>query len=293
VVSVGGSAQPPQTGEIEVFAMIDASMTVGTILPVRTKVVSDPRKLKIAHPTTGRTAAIADMEERFGARPVEVEPVTDGWEVKEILPLHTLYGPQGKRIIEVVEKLEDFAAADELDTRWSYEFDITTYNEPIRYAALAALDALQKAGADVNWWADQSFYDGWGAEVIALAARDLIDTVPGWTVAAYVMIARPYRAAFRELLHPDDGECPVGGPWHLGISPQERNYTDDDVVRAIVRELGHDGTGMLRGRPLHEIIMVLKNFEQHERQLRSLRHSLATVRSEANRLLDEIEYRSR
>jgi hypothetical protein len=270
-----------------VFAMIDA-MTVGAILPVRTKVVSDPRKLKIAHPETGRTYNIQDGN--FEARPARVEPVTDGWEVKEILPLHTLYGPQGERITEVAEKLRRFVDSDQ---SWSYEFDITTYNEPIRYAALAALDALQKAGADVDWWAEQSFYDGWGAEVIALAARDLIDTVPGWTVAAYVMIARPYRAAFRELLHPDDGECPVGGPWHLGISPQERNYTDDDVVRAIVRELGHDGTGMLRGRPLHEIIMVLKNFEQHERQLRSLRHSLATVRSEANRLLDEIEYLSR
>ena len=47
-----------------------------------------------------------------------------------------------------------------------------------------------------------------GDEYTALAARDLIDTTPGWTQLAYDRIRLRYERAFGETLHPDDQPLP-------------------------------------------------------------------------------------
>lgn len=43
-----------------------------------------------------------------------------------------------------------------------------------------------------------------GDEFIALAARDLIGAVPGWTQEAYERVAKPYAEVTGRRLHPDD-----------------------------------------------------------------------------------------
>ncbi|KLI09391.1 MULTISPECIES: hypothetical protein [Mycobacteriaceae] len=47
-----------------------------------------------------------------------------------------------------------------------------------------------------------------GDEYVAIAARDLIGTVPDWTWDAYELIARPYAQATGRKLHPDDPDWP-------------------------------------------------------------------------------------
>ncbi|MCV7286114.1 hypothetical protein H7J87_12325 [Mycolicibacterium wolinskyi] len=64
----------------------------------------------------------------------------------------------------------------------------------------AARDALAAAGR--NTWFPESCCHG--DEYVAIAARDLIGSVPGWTWDAYELVARPYAQATERKLHPED-----------------------------------------------------------------------------------------
>lgn len=73
---------------------------------------------------------------------------------------------------------------------------ITTY----RGGVAAAEQALAAAGRNSHFPGSCCH----GDDYIAVAARDLIDTVPGWTWEAYERVARPYAQATGHKLHPED-----------------------------------------------------------------------------------------
>lgn len=127
-------------------------------------------------------------------------------------------------------------------------------------------------------------------EINELDARDLIDTVPGWDPRAYNTIARVYRSTFGEPLHPDDSDNP-NGPWHLVI--RERRYTDEDVVRAIVRELGHDGSGKLGEEEfnVHEVVTAMDLIRNLPGRMSRIHSDLRKVQRDTARLLAETTWR--
>lgn len=73
---------------------------------------------------------------------------------------------------------------------------ITTYRGGID----AAKQALKAAGRNGHFPGSCCH----GDDYIAIAARDLIDTVPGWTWEAYERVAHPYARATGQKLHPED-----------------------------------------------------------------------------------------
>jgi hypothetical protein len=140
-------------------------------------------------------------------------PVTDhtpveaavGWLVESIDPFETILGPQGNQVTtiirEAVRVIED--GADPQIVRAYYQaIDAAGFPE-LERAHRAADAALDDREVDTAWWRTCSG-ESWGWEVLALAARDLIDTAPGWTQAEYDTLTTPWRRAFPLPLHPDD-----------------------------------------------------------------------------------------
>lgn len=76
------------------------------------------------------------------------------------------------------------------------DYWITTYSGGVE----AAKKALTAAGRH-TWFPGSCCY---GEQYLAIAARDLIGTVPGWTWHAYELVARPFALATGRKLHPDD-----------------------------------------------------------------------------------------
>jgi hypothetical protein len=70
-------------------------------------------------------------------------------------------------------------------------------------AMLAAVAALDAAGADGFWWSTVGGC-GYGTEVIALAARDLIGTTAAWRQEAYDLLTRPWTETSGQPAHPAD-----------------------------------------------------------------------------------------
>jgi hypothetical protein len=132
----------------------------------------------------------------------------DGWTVVSVEPLDGLLGPQAAHLKAAVARAErtltwnpDPPEASEvyygiLNARYETGFRRSRQCED------AAEDALTKYGADGWWWANGWFCD-YGPEMLALAARDLIDEATPWNQAAYDELTAPWVAAFGPI-HPED-----------------------------------------------------------------------------------------
>lgn len=121
---------------------------------------------------------------------------SNGWTVEAILSLDELLGPQSGAIREVVSSPlgvnDESSYDDELTRMQKYpemdevHADMASPDELVA-RAVAALDA---AGFDGSWWESQVGCVG-GYELIALAARDLVDTTDGWCVHGFQQLMRP------------------------------------------------------------------------------------------------------
>lgn len=134
------------------------------------------------------------------------DQVADEWIVSEELPIGQLLGPQADEIYRVVRNLEGLHAYpwdrevhsehewerlselyENTDEDYACEHDVTA-------AAVAAIEALHLVGDHNGWEYLGSCQHGY--EYAAIAARDLIGTVPGWTQQAYDLVMTRYRRAF-------------------------------------------------------------------------------------------------
>lgn len=131
-----------------------------------------------------------------------------GWTVTSFVPLTEAFGPEGVRLVELVRRAErdliDAAGDSPEANRYAAALDVQYENEPLLDTHLdAAQRALRRAGVDYAIWHEIGACV-YGHEVLALAARPLIGTVPGWTWEAYDGLCEPWRQAFGEPVHPDD-----------------------------------------------------------------------------------------
>lgn len=200
-----------------------------------TPVVTDPRAFELAdildardlrdnitdivHSEVIRIAQVTPLGEvrphpEFYMGGTEITPgimleADDGWRIESFKPNHTILGDQGERAMQILNTLE--SAANEDDDRIAHYRDALEADfGVIEENADLAIVALEAVGADSYWWTNCTGSDEFGFEVVALAARDLIDHVEGWDQEAYDAIAAPYRVAFGEPLHPED--TPVSVP---------------------------------------------------------------------------------
>ena len=114
--------------------------------------------------------------------------------------VHPHTGPQSSFLQAYQRRPDDFGTAD--GTYEEYRDGVHAANKALRddfyasgsrhtHSRIPALTSCQH-----------------GDEYTALAARDLIDTTPGWTQLAYDRIRLRYERAFGETLHPDDQPLP-------------------------------------------------------------------------------------
>jgi hypothetical protein len=128
-----------------------------------------------------------------------------GWSIEAFEPIDRVLGPQARELVAAITEAEktlavsgpvasvydDAIQAQYADDNWLAERQLH-----------AAAEALDVVGANVDFWVDG--FGGYGVEMLALAARDLIGTVPGWTLDAYDTLVYPWRVAFGRPLHPGD-----------------------------------------------------------------------------------------
>jgi hypothetical protein len=69
---------------------------------------------------------------------------------------------------------------------------------------MAALTALEQAGADTGWWTALCGHRDYSVPLLAVAARDLITDDGQWTETAYSLLTGPWLAATGQLAHPND-----------------------------------------------------------------------------------------
>lgn len=137
--------------------------------------------------------------------PTTLHTCAAGWRVTGWENLDAFLGPQAQQIRNMVAKigdLEDGPVADAYDTAINAQYDDSGWTA--RRHVHAARKALEAAGGDGMFWAEFAAPCNVGGEFIAVAARDLIHTVPGWTWDAYATLVEPWRAAFGEGPHPQD-----------------------------------------------------------------------------------------
>jgi len=130
----------------------------------------------------------------------------DGWTVTKLDgDLSPMFGPQAAQIRAAVAEAERVLIGDgDGETAQAYADAIdAVYEHGYPEAERMAIEALDAYGADGCWW-DEVGACAYGGEVKALAARDLIGTVPGWTQEAYDLLTGPWLAAFGRPVHPDD-----------------------------------------------------------------------------------------
>ncbi|MGP4027171.1 hypothetical protein [Actinomadura sp. 3N407] len=122
------------------------------------------------------------------------------WRVTGDASWQGVFGPQGEQVIEATtlcaEKLHGEFDADGDDPEDRYYNLVEDTLDEMNDAQERAFDALAKEGADRFWWSTYAFACTFGHEIVAIAARDLIDTVDGWTAEAHDLLTAPYRAAF-------------------------------------------------------------------------------------------------
>lgn len=116
-----------------------------------------------------------------------------GWWVESILSLDQLLGPEATRIRQIVSTPlgvnQESDYADVVD-------DIRKLDEEIDDLVEAAQDALNLAGLDGDWWAEQVGCTR-GYELIALAAVDLVAESGDWDMRAWHQLLRPWAKSVR------------------------------------------------------------------------------------------------
>lgn len=130
----------------------------------------------------------------------------DEWLIVEELPPGQVLGPQADEIYRAAGNLEPLydtnhpGRAARTDSEWerlaglyaSNGDGLATEHEAIA-GVQAALHALNTIDTDQDWDLGSCQH---GSEYAAIAARDLIGTVPGWTQTAYDAVLARYRRAF-------------------------------------------------------------------------------------------------
>lgn len=122
------------------------------------------------------------------------------WHVTGEAPLAGFIGPQAAEVVEAVKLAVEHLHGDGEESPEAgryYELATSTY-EAMQTARKGALAAMETLRADFWWWDAGAFSCAFGEEIIAIAARDLIGTAPGWTAEAHDLLTAPYRAAFGE-----------------------------------------------------------------------------------------------
>lgn len=208
--------------------------SVGAVIDNDPIAVTEPRMLPFDDLLLGQHALMADFVDGLSPRKlVTVEPLTTpvecdngtaywyeaaAWRVTGPAPWAPVFGPQGAEIIDalalITPMLQGTFCAEPPAKRY---YDLLFKTERQAEEALqAALDALDRAGADRWWWAEGAWQCGlYGPELVAMAARDLLGNVHGWTVTAYNTLTAPYRAAFGE-------DAPGAAPLPVGFMPYEQ-----------------------------------------------------------------------
>lgn len=116
-----------------------------------------------------------------------------GWWVESVLSLDQLIGPEATRIRQIVaHPMGPNQEGDYADVVQ----DIRTLDEEIDDLVEAAQDALNLAGLDGDWWAEQVGCTR-GYEIIALAAADLVAESGEWNVRARQQLMRPWAKSVR------------------------------------------------------------------------------------------------
>ena len=206
------------------YTLAPTAPAIGTMLgtdPNETYVTADPRTLPVTDLTENWDPCIQTataIVQSADLTLIRVEPVGDaqgpddydrtyfaggGWKVIGIeASVDAVLGPQSARVREIVAEAEKsltgFGDTNPLGNAYC-----EAVNE--RYDAngvhvTAAEDALQRIGADGYQWTGCEY----GDELLALAARDLIDSTALWTQAAYDALTEPWRIAMGTQVHPDD-----------------------------------------------------------------------------------------
>ena len=138
---------------------------------------------------------------------------TDGWAVTgRSHDLSPVTGPQHAAIVSLITDAatlftspgeRSLQAAREYARRISGMYATPQAQRAWEGAMLAAVAALDAAGADGFWWSTVGGC-GYGTEVIALAARDLIGTTDAWRQEAYDLLTRPWTETSGQPAHPAD-----------------------------------------------------------------------------------------
>ncbi|MUN38720.1 hypothetical protein [Actinomadura litoris] len=147
-----------------------------------------------------RTPAVRENAGRYSC--------ADGWVVTGHRPVAEILGPQAEQLITLAAAMKAAPTHDPTALRYDH------YRAAMKTAYLdAALAALVAVGADVQWWRSQATCAD-GGELVALAARDLIGTVPGWSTTAYRALMTPWVTTHGAGLwpHPDDPPDEGGKP---------------------------------------------------------------------------------
>ena len=140
------------------------------------------------------------------AAPEEVDNGTatwfgaESWRVDGDASWEAVFGPQSAEVIAAT-KLVDEHLHGEFEEGGPSKADryypaAQAAHDAMSQAERCAIDALAKAGADRYWWSTYAYGCSYGHELAAIAARDLIGTVPRWTAEAHDILTAPYRAAF-------------------------------------------------------------------------------------------------
>lgn len=147
----------------------------------------------------------ADDVEVIGGTELEAD---GGWRVVSFEPLHTILGPQGELVAALAKEIDRAFDDQESEAVEAYQDEVERLYDgdggpDWNRAQEAAVEALDAVGADSYWWG-QIVSDMWGAELLALGARDLIGQTSDWTKRAYEVLTRPWRIAVKGQVHPDD-----------------------------------------------------------------------------------------
>ncbi|CNF63221.1 glmZ(sRNA)-inactivating NTPase [Mycobacterium tuberculosis] len=180
--------------------------------------VTDPRRLPVSELVFeqhygNRVSVGALLEGTATARLLQVRPLgvpapvrrggveayrppMAGWRVVDEVPLSGLLGPQADEIVLVSQLARTHLRGDpDASPGAARYYQVAHATSEAMAACLdVALAALAAAGIDARWWWT-AVTCTYGHELVALAAHDLIGTVPEWTAAAYDTLTAPWRAA--------------------------------------------------------------------------------------------------
>lgn len=186
-------------------------------------IAADPRRLELAEIFIDQSGPVTAAEVLAGAlhlltltpagrvkekRGTRFVYCPAGWTIRTVAPPAAALGPQAPQLLHAMRTAERVLAGERDSTAaTTYKTALDAlYDDPtVRVAVLAdrASTALDTAGADGFWWDRIAFPCGYGLEMLALAARDLIGTVPGWDRAAYDALTYAWSVAFGPI-HPGD-----------------------------------------------------------------------------------------